>query len=669
MSATPGPPPDASPREGSRSDAAPVGSAPDPAPPESARARDLPLARRLAHGGEALELSLRRFRRMWSPAAALADGGRMPMVSWFDPAELLRTGLETLTSTIVGRRSDARVTMALADAERRAFDCAHVPMTSDAVSTDGPGDAVPRDELWIDYVCDTGDGWNPTYAIAWAVAQPQLEIAGVDGAPAVRTPRADVLVFGGDQVYPSPTRTEYERRLVTPYTQAFGTPEGEDGASPRLFAIPGNHDWYDGLSAFTRLFCTDVGGRWLGGWRTEQTRSYFALRLPGGWWLVGVDSQLHADLDPPQIEYFRTVAEREMRAGDRVILCLSEPTWVYAHKYRQYGGTLDETDLLYLRDEIFAPRGIDVRVFLAGDLHHYRRHEEIRTDGAPPIQKITAGGGGAFLHPTHDEDVARIVEQPATPGTEPREYALRAAYPATRDSRRLTWGNLLFAFRNPTFGIVTALLYSVTAWMFGAAVHYPDAPSEGSVDALVTALEATGTAFLNAPGLTLWLLVVALLFMALIDTRSKFYRVVGGLSHALAHAVAVFALAWGAAAAAHAVGPAPKLATFAIAGTLVFAGGWLIGSIVTGLYLLVSLNVFGRHSQEAFSSLRIEDYKHFLRMCVRRDGSVTIYPVRVHRVPRKWRERRDGDASPSRVQPDGPLVPELIERPIEIRPG
>ena len=43
-----------------------------------------------------------------------------------------------------------------------------------------------------------------------------------------------------------------------------------------------------------------------------------------------------------------------MRPGDRVILCLSLPVWVYAHKYRQYGGVFDETDLLYLREEVFA---------------------------------------------------------------------------------------------------------------------------------------------------------------------------------------------------------------------------------------------------------------------------------------------------------------------------
>ncbi len=642
MNAAPGPHggPDRAPDE--------AGAAPDGA---AARQSDLPLARRLAHDGELVDASLRSFQRMWSSA----PGRRMPMVSWFDPGQLLRTGLSTLLSTVIGRRSDARITMALADAERRAYDCAHEPVTADATRED-PG-PVPREELWIDYVCDTGDGWNPTYAIAYAVAQPQLEIAGVNGSAAVRTQRADVLVLGGDQVYPSPTRDEYETRLVAPYEQAFGAERA--GVPPRVYAIPGNHDWYDGLSSFTRLFCTDVGGRWVGGWRTEQTRSYFALRLPGGWWLVGVDSQLQADLDPPQIEYFRAIAEREMRPGDRVILCMSEPTWVYAHKYRQYGGTLDETDLLYLRDEIFAPRGVEVRVFLAGDLHHYRRHEEVRSDGAPPIQKITAGGGGAFLHPTHDEDVSRIAEAPGGRGPA-REYQLRAAYPSTRQSRRLTWGNLFFAAKNPSFGIVTALLYSVTAWMFGAAVSYREAYD------VRDALAATGDAFLNVPALALWLAAVAALFMFAIDTRSKLYRIVGGLSHAAAHAVGLFFLGWGTALLAGRLVPEPPLLNFLTGGALIFAGGWLVGSMITGLYLLVSLNVFGRHSQEAFSSLRIEDHKHFLRIRVRRDGSVTLFPVRVERVPRKWRDRVAGDASPSAVQPAEPLVAELIEPPIEI---
>jgi len=68
-----------------------------------------------------------------------------------------------------------------------------------------------------------------------------------------------VLVFGGDQVYPSPSREEYQRRLVAPYAAAFG--DDTTSERPHVYAVPGNHDWYDGLSAFTRLFCSDIGGR------------------------------------------------------------------------------------------------------------------------------------------------------------------------------------------------------------------------------------------------------------------------------------------------------------------------------------------------------------------------------------------------------------------------
>src|SRR5215510_9465811 len=95
----------------------------------------------------------------------------------------------------------------------------------------------------------------------------KLEIEGV-GQP---TPRADVLVLGGDQVYPSATRDNYRDRMAGPYAAALPAVSGH---TPVLFAIPGNHDWYDGLTSFTRQFCQR---RTIGAWQTEQFRSYFAV--------------------------------------------------------------------------------------------------------------------------------------------------------------------------------------------------------------------------------------------------------------------------------------------------------------------------------------------------------------------------------------------------------
>ena len=63
---------------------------------------------------------------------------------------------------------------------------------------------------------------------------------------------------------------------------------------PSCFAIPGNHDWIDGLETFQR----HIQHRgWLGGWLLPQEASYFALKLPQGWWLFGLDLALLDDID------------------------------------------------------------------------------------------------------------------------------------------------------------------------------------------------------------------------------------------------------------------------------------------------------------------------------------------------------------------------------------
>ena len=75
-----------------------------------------------------------------------------------------------------------------------------------------------------------------------------------------------------------------------------------------------------------------------------------------------------------------------------------------------------------------------------------------------------------------------------------------------------------------------------------------------------------------------------------------------------------------------------------------------------------------RPRRPAFAALKIEDFKNFLRLHVARDGSPTIYPVKIEHVPRRWRDRVTGDATPSRVVPDEPLQATLIEPPIVIPP-
>ena len=553
---------------------------------------------------------------------ALEDLHQLPMVVWYSPFELAKTATDIAISALLGPRTDYRLIEALGE-EQQHFDY--------SVGADG----APRDSIWIDYVADSGDGFNPTFAIASLLARPALELGGR------WTRRGEVLVMGGDQVYPSATRAEYQRRLVRPYECALA--RGRRGAVVGdLFAIPGNHDWYDGLIAFMRLFGQQ---RSVAAWRTRQSRSYFALKLPHGFWLLGVDIQLHADMDRPQVEYFCRIARQHMADGDQIVLCTAEPDWILGKIY----DPRVQDNLAYLEQLLLQKRpGARIAARIAGDLHHYRRHAS-----ATGEHNLIAGGGGAFLHPTHGEPVDDVRSGPR--GAE-SSYRLQASFPTPDESRRLTWRNVGFHLYNPGFmaiAIVAYALLSLAVLRFGIA---------------------------SAIGVALFLAFVVFFT----DTSRPHYRLAGGLAHGLAHLVAALAPTWALhdalgldrypAVVSVACGAAPcfrieqaplSLEILALAGA--GATGALLGPLVLGLYLLVSLNGFRRHGNEAFSSLRIQDYKNFLRLHIA-DGALTIYPVGLRRVPRRW--RRHDAASPGDpllVPADGELAPHLIEEPIVLR--
>src|SRR5688572_33264137 len=122
-------------------------------PPDPARAPDspsqrqsLPIARRLPGS----------FPLLWRPGEA---DERRPMVRWFDPGQLLSTGAKALAALIVGERSDPRLVQAVAARETALHDyTVHYTHGPTGPLADR---ARPRDSIWIDYVSDTGDGWNP----------------------------------------------------------------------------------------------------------------------------------------------------------------------------------------------------------------------------------------------------------------------------------------------------------------------------------------------------------------------------------------------------------------------------------------------------------------------------------------------------------------------------
>jgi hypothetical protein len=527
------------------------------------------------------------------------DFERKPMIRWLEPGVLVDAGMRVVLSSVFGAYADKREMQAFAPVARHH--------RYDAV--DG--------ELWLDFVADLGDGFDPTYAIACLLAREQLELVDQRGDTHV-LPRGRVLVMGGDQVYPSANREEYENRFRGPYRAAF--PWATAGQRPDLFAIPGNHDWYDGLTNFLRFFCSS---RWIGAWQTRQQRSYFALRLSHRWWVLGLDIQLDSYIDEPQLTYFRNAG---LEPGDRVILVTGKPSWV---KVRPDHEPDSYKNLRYFKQEVIEPAGAEVRLTLSGDLHHYYRYEA--KDGS---QLVTAGGGGAYLFPTHT--LEGELSLPDCPDT----YHRKGCYPPREDSKRLTLGALRLPKLAPRLCVLIGLF------------------DAGFALALFAALD--GRAGVAPPLVIAALVMLCLTAYAAAGTWPRKLALGGahGLAQLTVAAIAPVALEL----AVGADGAWAGVLGAAAAGVL----GFGLGGVVFGLYLVLSHRRAPKHANEVFACQAIADYKCFARLRIDESG-VTIYPVGLRHSPCRWAFAPAApETEPWMAPTDRPLQAELIEPPIHV---
>lgn len=566
------------------------------------------------------------------------------MTNWFSVSLLIKTGLRSALSLIFARFSDKRAILAASDNAANYIDL-----------------WADKSSVSIDYVADLGDGWDSTYSIAWCLAQPALEVSIEKKETSLS--RGGILVMGGDQVYPFAGDKEYYEKLVKPYKAAL--PCAPEKIAPTVFAIPGNHDWYDGLTGFMRRFGQ---GSWLGGWKTQQTRSYFALKLPHGWWLWGVDTQLEAYIDKPQLDYFRRAAEK-MKKGDRVILCVAEPGWIFAAE----GNNTLQRNLNYLEEKIIAPKGGEVRVTLAGDLHHFAHYQEQVSNGKPPRHKITCGGGGAFAHGTHHLPPTLYLNE----NSRERQYALsEEMLPSAGDSKKMLAGNLLFPFRHLSFAAFIGVGYLLFAWtiadtgVLSALKQIPLAPVN-----VITVVNL----FLQHSFNSVWsLIAIIALFAGIIAFAKPDWRKPSqfrlalkwlvGIVHGAAHITLIALVLWYAAHwTAINLPPAfPDWDSVMRFNASVFSLGGLFGSFVFGIYLILSNLLVGFHRTEAFSALENKNHKSFLRMVISKKELI-IYAVGLQKTARTWRWRgnKPGDQS-WLVAASGPLEPKVIGTPIHI---
>jgi hypothetical protein len=559
---------------------------------------------------------------------------RQKPVQWFSPGVLATSALRVVINSAFGAYLDKRELQGSLDADPLLHHADH-------------------NEIWIDYISDTGDGFAPTYSVAWLAAQDKLVVEDVE------LPRANVVVLGGDEVYPIGNIDEYQNRFIGPYEASLPWLPADN---PEMYFVAGNHDWYDGLTAFIRLFCQ---GGWIGGRRTRQTRSYFALQLPHRWWLWGLDIQFASYIDEPQLQYFEQVGKL-LQEGDRVILCTAAPSWtdVVADEKAFY-------KLGYVEDRLIGPAKAKLMLTLSGDSHHYA-HYLSNPEG---MHKLTAGGGGAFLHGTNDLHEHLDLHLDKDPRVKPQAFDLGRCYPDQRTSWWLALRAVTLPLKNPTFVVVPALMYLLLGWssVFGLRVlpgRLNQLGQGGGVFRWFDGLIGLGRNPVSVM-LVLALVGAAYGFAKPPDrwVRNKMStKAVMGVAHTILHLLAFMISLWFAVHVCQALDLRGAGFTVGLLTLLAIAGA-VFGSLVLCAYLVFCCTVLKTHCNEAFSAMCRTDYKNFLRLHIDPDGVLTVYPLGVRKTTKNWRLDPDNTAEASWLAPssdDDTPKAHFIERPFTI---
>ena len=219
------------------------------------------------------------------------------------------------------------------------------------------------------------------------------------------------MVISSDVIYPTGSMKDYEANFWLPF-KGFDKP---------VYAIPGNHDWYDALEGFVATFfrpeaatvamrarveadnrltsTTDSRIAWLVDEAARLRREY---QVPTGFQrapyfsiqterftLLAVDTGVLRRVDADQLAWLRAGLERAR--GKFTMVVLGHP--LYAGGDYQAAGDPDFAALHQLLREH------EVEVVMAGDTHDLEHYvERYRAGGTERVMHhFVNGGGGAYL--------------------------------------------------------------------------------------------------------------------------------------------------------------------------------------------------------------------------------------------------------------------------------
>jgi len=549
-------------------------------------------------------------------------------VRWYGITSLFGHLRHFIASAIASEQVDSRDWMSAEDPPKLVSRMLHVlGDAADAPTlTEGLGRAV-----WIDWIADTGDDRDVSEAVGKMLFRAyEVESEGVRRL----LPRGDVLLMGGDTAYPVATADEIHARVIEPWNETLRRAPDAETRRRVLLGIPGNHDWYDGLDGFARMFrraaepprSEDVDPP-----SRKKRRVRGRLRAKAGPKTGFFARQLHLD---ELSGLFRLLfdAGRFLRAfykggglrrRKRLVLAGYEPVQDCSYWRLPVAPGLDfwgvdrQLDRIDFRQRGFFQRakrpGAGHRIvfiapdpaiafgerhdpgarmlsacklaldkdrffYLCGDMHQYERR--VLPNGS---LHVIAGGGGAFLHGT------RISPSPSGPAAR--------AWPDAPMTRRLNAQVPLRLMLGSGGFLVHFLLLFVASLELGA--------------------ELQGPRTVGWTALVLTLAITWALFM------------IAGLHRA--HPERVFALAvpFGVVLG---LGPVllramlPRVVpTLAGDGAVMVAYAFL-GAFVFGLFL-ATLCKLGIEHQQSFTVLAHPGFKHFVRLCVHPDGKIEAWAI------------------------------------------
>ncbi|MFI7589595.1 hypothetical protein ACIB24_21215 [Spongisporangium articulatum] len=262
---------------------------------------------------------------------------------------------------------------------------------------------------------------------------------------------ADFAVICSDVIYPSGDLNDYVHGFYLPYEPLLQDPGTRPTPEPqRLYGLPGNHDWYDGLTGFMATFC-DVPalppsaypaggtgareriGRLL--WRrpsrpqparlhkdddtrytpqqlrdammrpatpeTRQPGPYFAIEVDG-LLLVCIDGGIGLGGGVSMIDAAQARWLLEVSALDRPkVLLTGYPLLVNGEWKECRFESASDSDAYRTVNAVVAEPDFRYVAAIGGDIHNFQHYTVTPVPGARPIVYLVSGGGGAYISATH----------------------------------------------------------------------------------------------------------------------------------------------------------------------------------------------------------------------------------------------------------------------------